>query len=161
MILIGLGSNVPGPWGNPRQTIETALQRLNDPPCALIRASTLIVSKPFGVSDQPDFVNGVASIKTQLSPEKLMAHLHDIELSADRRRTVRWGPRTLDLDLLDYDGLILNGDGESRGHQLPLVLPHPGIGERTFVLEPIAEIAPDWKHPVLGLLASELLQKIG
>jgi len=160
MILIGLGSNVQGPWGSPRQTVEKALKALNQSPCGLIRASTLIVSKPFGVTDQPDFVNAVACIETTLEPEALMSHLHKIELDADRRRTKRWGPRTLDLDLLDYDGLIRSGAGQGGGHQLPLVLPHPGIAERNFVLEPIAEIFPDWKHPVLGLSAHELLLHI-
>lgn len=161
MILIGLGANVPGPWGKPRQTVERALEMLNMSPLLLVKASSLIVTKPFGVTDQPDFVNAVAQITTDLAPEALMARLHEIELAADRRRTVRWGPRTLDLDLLDYDGLILAGEGEGSGHQTALVLPHPGIGERTFVLEPIVEIAPGWRHPVTGLSAGAILQQLG
>jgi len=160
VILIGLGSNVSGPWGSPQETVGKALKMLGKAPCSLIRASKLIVSKPFGVTDQPDFINAVAIIETELQPEELMAHLHDIELEADRRRTVRWGPRTLDLDLLDYNGRILSGVGTGTGHQKPLVLPHPGIAERQFVLAPIAEIATDWKHPVLDLSAKQLLQKI-
>lgn len=160
MKLIGLGSNVPGPWGSPQETVKKALKALNDAPLKLLQQSTIIVSKPFGVTDQPDFVNAVAEIETDLPPETLMAKLHDIELSADRRRTVRWGPRTLDLDLLDYDGLVLKGEGPSLGHQTPLILPHPGIAERSFVLEPIAEIAPDWKHSDLGLSAQQLLAKL-
>ncbi len=160
MILIGLGANVPGPWGDPQQTLEKTLDVLNKAPLALINVSTIIVTKPFGVTNQPDFVNAVAQIKTELAPEALMARLHEIELLADRRRTVRWGPRTLDLDLLDYDGLVVNGEGESCGHQTPLILPHPGIAERDFVLGPIAEIAPDWKHPVSGLAVQALLQQL-
>ncbi len=160
MILIGLGSNVPGPWGSPQETLEKALSILNETPCRVVKASSLIVTKPFGLIDQPDFINAVAEIETGLEPEALMAHLHEIELSADRRRSVRWGPRTLDLDLLDYNGLVLKGEGESIGHQTPLVLPHPGIAERNFVLGPIAEVAPDWLHPVLDLSAEALLQKI-
>ncbi len=160
MILIGLGANVPGPWGAPKQTLEKTLEILNEAPLALVKASTIIATKPFGVTNQPDFVNAVAQIKTQLEPEALMARLHEIELLADRRRTVRWGPRTLDLDLLDYDGMIVKGEGKSSGHQTPLVLPHPGIAERVFVLGPIAEIAPDWKHPVSGLAVQALLQQL-
>jgi len=160
MILIGLGANVPGPWGSPQQTLERAILILNEAPLSLVKVSTIIASKPFGVTDQPDFVNAVARIKTALAPEALMARLHEIELLADRRRTVRWGPRTLDLDLLDYDGLILAGEGEADGHRTPLVLPHPGITERSFVLGPIAEILPEWKHPVIGLSARAMLQQI-
>ncbi len=160
MILIGLGANVPGPWGKPHQTLEKALEILDENPLSVVKASTIIVTKPFGVTDQPEFVNAVAQIQTGLKPQALMTRLHEIELLADRRRTVRWGPRTLDLDLLDYDDQVLSGDGESYGHQTPLVLPHPGIAERTFVLEPIAEIAPNWKHPVSGLSARKMLQKV-
>jgi len=160
VILIGLGSNVPGPWGSPRQTVKKALKVLAKAPCALVKASSLIISKPLGIIDQPDFINAVVQIETKLSPEDLMAHLHDIELQANRRRTIRWGPRTLDLDLLDYNGLVKDGNGSSRGHQLPLFLPHPGITERSFVLEPIAEIAPDWQHPVLTKTAQVLLAEI-
>ena len=160
VILIGLGANVAGPWGKPGQTLQKVLEIFGQEPLRLIKASSLITTKPFGVTNQPDFVNGVAQITTQLKPEKLMAHLHEIELSADRRRTVRWGPRTLDLDLLDYNGLVMEGKGRASGHQTPLLLPHPGIAERTFVLQPILEIAPDWQHPVLGLSAREMLTKL-
>jgi len=161
VILIGLGANVPGPWGKPRQTLQRVLEILDESPLSLVQASAIVATKPFGVTDQPDFVNAVAQIETALEPEALMARLHEIELSADRRRTIRWGPRTLDLDLLDFDGQVLKGQGDSFGHQTPLVLPHPGIAERTFVLKPVAEIAPDWKHPVSGLSAQEMLQKLG
>ncbi len=157
MILIGLGSNVPGRWGKPQQTIEKALEKLNEAPCQVLVASTLIKTAPFGMVDQPDFVNAVASISCNLTPKELMAYLHDVELLADRRRTVRWGPRTLDLDLLDYNGQVLEGEGETEGHQKPLELPHPGISQRLFVLEPIAEIAPDWVHPVSNKTVKSLI----
>jgi len=160
MILIGLGANVPGPWGSPSKTLQKAIKILNEAPLSLVKASSIIASKPFGVTDQPDFVNAVAQIETGLEPEVLMARLHEIELLADRRRTVRWGPRTLDLDLLDYNGLILTGEGEAVGHRTPLILPHPGIAERSFVLEPIIEIAPSWKHPISGCSGREMLQQI-
>lgn len=139
MILIGLGSNMDGPWGNPRETVLRALRILNERPTRLVKASQLIISAPFGKTNQPPFVNAVALIDSHLPPESLMRHLHAVEHAAGRRRRQRWGPRMLDLDLLDYHGLI-------RRH--PLILPHPGIPERDFVLEPIAEIAPRWRHPV-------------
>jgi 2-amino-4-hydroxy-6-hydroxymethyldihydropteridine diphosphokinase len=125
-----------------------------------VKASRLILTKPFGKTDQPDFINAAAIISTELQPAPLMRHLHDIELAAERRRTVRWGPRTLDLDLIDYNGVIRDGNGRAKGHQRALILPHPAIAEREFVLAPIAEIAPDWMHPVLNKTAQELLNEL-
>ena len=161
MILIGLGSNVEGPWGKPADTIRTAIELLSGDKTQVIKSSRLMLTKPMGPIDQPDYVNAAVIITTGLDPEQLMRHLHDIELQADRRRSIRWGPRTLDLDLLDYDGRICAGDGAGRGHQKPLVLPHPGIAEREFVLGPIAEIAPDWQHPVTAKTAAQMLSALG
>jgi 2-amino-4-hydroxy-6-hydroxymethyldihydropteridine diphosphokinase len=139
MILIGLGSNVSGPWGNPRDTVLRALRELDGHGTQLVAASRLLETAPYGKVNQPSFVNAVARIATAMSPEALMLHLHDIERRAGRRRRLRWGPRTLDLDLLDYHGLVRQGR---------LLLPHPGIAERDFVLTPLMEIAPGWRHPV-------------
>ncbi|MGE0212340.1 MAG: 2-amino-4-hydroxy-6-hydroxymethyldihydropteridine diphosphokinase [Parvibaculaceae bacterium] len=157
MILIGIGSNVEGPWGLPRDTVEEALRRLDRDPVRLVRASRLLVTAPYGIRDQPDFVNAVARVETELPPAELMRLLQDIELAADRRRTLRWGPRTLDLDLLDYDGKVEGAAGEGSRR---LILPHPGIPDRPFVLKPIAEIAPEWRHPVLHDTAQELLDRL-
>ena len=151
MILIGIGSNVSGPWGPPAATVARALAALDEAPLRLVKASRPIVTAPFGRTDQPDFINAVAEIETGLEPPALLAHLHAIERRAGRRRTLRWGPRTLDLDLLDYDGLVLPDHP---------VLPHPGIPERSFVLGPIAEIAPHWRHPVLHETAATLLARL-
>lgn len=139
MILIGLGSNVTGPWGSPKETVMRALRELDQGGTRLVRASTLVQTSPFGKINQPSFVNAVARITTAMPPAALMLHLHEIERRAGRRRRMRWGPRTLDLDLLDYHGLIRRGS---------LKLPHPGIAERDFVLAPLMEIAPQWRHPV-------------
>lgn len=161
MILVAIGSNVAGPWGNPRQTVERALAELDRPPCRLVRASRLIMTSPMGDPDQPAFINAVAIIETALAAPQLLDHLHNLELEADRRRSVRWGPRTLDLDLLDHDGIIIaETDRVRTGHGL-MVLPHRGIAERTFVLGPIAEIAPEWRHPVSGETAAEMLVLLG
>lgn len=145
MILIALGSNITGPWGAPHAAVLRALDELTQHNISILKVSTLIETAPFGVTNQPNFVNAVAKIKTRLSPEMLMQTLHAIESRAGRKRLERWGPRTLDLDLLDYNGLIQNTASSAPES---LTLPHPGIEERTFVLQPIAEIAPRWKHPV-------------
>ncbi len=153
MILIALGSNRSGPWGSPSETLARALVELDRGELKLERASRLIMSSPFGKQNQPSFVNAVAMIATQLTPQALMEKLHEIERSAGRRRNMRWGPRTLDLDLLDYHGVIQDEPGS-------LTLPHPGIAERIFVLKPLAELAPLWVHPVLGESAATLLAKL-
>lgn len=153
MIVIALGANRSGPWGNPRQTVTRALGELNTGGIRLKRASALLVSAPFGRTGQPDFVNAVAIVETRLPPDALLARLHMIERKAGRRRGLRWGPRTLDLDLLDYHGKI------SRGGPGPL-LPHPGIASRIFVLAPLAAIAPGWRHPVSRHTAATLLRRL-
>jgi 2-amino-4-hydroxy-6-hydroxymethyldihydropteridine diphosphokinase len=152
MILVALGANSNGPWGTPRDAVAQALHRLNGAGIRMKRASQLLVTAPFGVTDQADFVNAVAELETQLTPEALLARLHVIERLAGRRRTLRWGPRTLDLDLIDYHGLIRSAP--------PPVLPHPGIAERIFVLAPIAEIAPLWRHPETKLTAAQMLARL-
>lgn len=153
MILIALGSNTTGPWGNPRETVSRALVELNMGGLRLRRASRFLVSAPFGRTDQPPFVNAVAAIETSLPPEALLAKLHHIERLAGRRRTLRWGPRTLDLDLIDYHGRI------QREPARP-VLPHPGIAHRIFVLSPLNDIAPGWRHPITHQTAAVMLQQL-
>lgn len=153
MILLALGSNRPGPWGSPGETVRKALARLDGGVIRLKRASSLVVSAPFGITGQPPFVNAVAEVETALPPEALLAHLHRIERMAGRRRTLRWGPRTLDLDLLDYRGLVRPPPGKP-------ILPHPGIAERIFVLAPLAEIAPRWRHPVSRRTAWDMMRRL-
>jgi 2-amino-4-hydroxy-6-hydroxymethyldihydropteridine diphosphokinase len=154
MILVALGSNLTGPWGSPRDAVLRALSELDRAGTRLAAASPLLVTAPFGRRNQPAFVNAVARIETHLPPEALMRRLHAIERRAGRRRAVRWGPRTLDLDLIDYHGLVRQRAGEK------LVLPHPGIAERLFVLAPIAALAPKWRHPVSRLSAREMQCRI-
>jgi 2-amino-4-hydroxy-6-hydroxymethyldihydropteridine diphosphokinase len=157
MIIIALGSNIAGPWGTPHQTVQRALKELNTGPLQLVKASTLIETEPFGVLDQPHFVNGVAIIETALLPVALIEKLHAIEQLAGRRRLKRWGPRTLDLDIIDYDGVVLPADLHKHNS---LVLPHPSIAERSFVLEPIQEIAPEWQHPLTQETPLAMIQKL-
>ena len=153
MILVALGSNQTGPWGPPEQAVRRALEQLTGGGIRLRRASRLLVSAPFGVTGQPAFVNAVAEVKTALSPGALLQRLHVIERMAGRRRNLRWGPRTLDLDLLDYHGLVWPPPARP-------VLPHPGIAARIFVLAPIAEIAPRWRHPLTRRTAATMLQRL-
>ncbi len=141
---IGLGSNL----SKPGQQIEEALGLLAELPVTrLVSTSSLYRSAPFGGIEQPDFVNAVVSILTQLSPMDLLAELQNVENRQGRERDeTRWGPRVLDLDLLVYAGHMISEPG--------LSVPHPGIGERNFVLLPLEEIAPDLEVPGLGRVTS-------
>ncbi|HEY7764006.1 MAG TPA: 2-amino-4-hydroxy-6-hydroxymethyldihydropteridine diphosphokinase [Aestuariivirgaceae bacterium] len=149
MILVALGSNIESRWGSPSRTIKKALRLLDKKGCRVIKCSSLFETAPLGRTDQPDFVNAVVQVDSELAPESMLALLHDIEAEAGRRRGETWGPRALDLDLLDVHGLIRAAP--------PPVLPHPGMEERPFVLAPIEEIAPEWRHPINGRSAGEML----
>jgi 2-amino-4-hydroxy-6-hydroxymethyldihydropteridine diphosphokinase len=155
VILVALGSNLAGAWGSPRETILRALEELDLNGIRLVRASPVILTAPFGRRNQPTYLNAVAAIETHLPPEALMRRLHTIEHKAGRRRRVRWGPRTLDLDLIDYRGVIRDAKDKRP------ILPHPGVAQRTFVLQPIAAIAPRWRHPANRLSAREMLRRLG
>ena len=157
MIIIALGSNLTGPWGNPTTTVTRAIDELARHNIRVLKSSQLFVTSPFGVTNQPDFVNAVIAVSTAMPPQSLMRVLHDIERRAGRKRLKRWGPRTLDLDLLDYHGRILAPRTRSIK---PLVLPHPGIELRGFVLCPLMEIAPHWKHPVSHQTAEQSLRRL-
>lgn len=152
MILIALGSNISGPWGTPQQSVQRALQALNRDGLKLVEASRLLLTAPFGKPNQPPFVNAVAHIETHLAPLALLQKLHAIEKEAGRRRKTHWGPRTLDLDIIDYHGLVMSTEN--------LVLPHPGIAERIFVLKPISELTVKWRHPTSHLSAQAMLRKL-
>jgi 2-amino-4-hydroxy-6-hydroxymethyldihydropteridine diphosphokinase len=152
MILIGLGSNMDGPWGQPSTTLRRAIGCLDAAGCRLIRASVFVRTSPYGKTDQPDFLNAVARVATRMTPESLLDYLQSIERQAGRRQGERWGPRSLDLDILDFNGIVREAP--------PPVLPHPGIPHRPFVLRPIMEIAPRWRHPVLGMTAAQMLEPL-
>ena len=140
---IGVGSNL----GDPRAQVLAALTRLAQlPRSRLVLASGLYRSRPFGQLKQPDFVNAVAGLITQLDPKALMGELHAMESAMGRpERHEHWGPRIIDLDLLAF--------GSERREEPHLTLPHPGIVERNFVLYPLSEIAPDLVLPGLGRVA--------
>ncbi len=137
---VALGSNLSGNLDCPASQIIRAFQSIKQlPKTKLIKRSSLYQSAPFGYADQPDFINAVVEISTQLSPKTLLEKLLKIEHEAGRERTFANAPRVLDLDLLLYDDLIL--------HTKNLTLPHPRMHERGFVLLPLAEITPDLVIP--------------
>jgi 2-amino-4-hydroxy-6-hydroxymethyldihydropteridine diphosphokinase len=113
-------------------------------------------SAPYGYVHQPKFLNGVVMVETALAPVPLLETCHEIERAAGRRRGVRWGPRSLDLDLIAYDRVCIAPRGRA-----PLSLPHPGLRSRPFVLVPLREIAPHWRHPLTGETPGEMLRKLG
>ena len=157
MIIVALGSNRVGPWGTPRQTVEKAISEFGRYPFRLLAASRLLETAPFGNLNQPPFINAVAVIETHLPPLALLVKLQELERRAGRRRTTRWGPRPLDLDIIDYRSMRRSTAG---GLRQSLNLPHPGIAARVFVLKPIAEIAPGWHHPVSRRSAASLLKRL-
>ncbi|NWG86984.1 MAG: 2-amino-4-hydroxy-6-hydroxymethyldihydropteridine diphosphokinase [Hydrogenophilaceae bacterium] len=136
---VALGANLE----DPASQVERALPELARlPETRLVARSSLYLTKPVGYTDQPDFINAVAQIETGLSPRTLLECLLEIEQRHGRRREFRNAPRTLDLDLLLYDGLVM--------HEPGLTLPHPRMHERGFVLLPLLEIAPDCRIPGIG-----------
>jgi 2-amino-4-hydroxy-6-hydroxymethyldihydropteridine diphosphokinase len=157
---IGLGSNLASEAGSPTETVLAAMEALSKIGTITARSS-LYQTAPVSYREQPDFTNAVVSLKTGLEPEALLGELLNVERSfgRDRRESVPKGPRTLDLDLL-----LLFADGEDGGAILSdsptLTLPHSGIANRGFVLEPLAEISPGLRHPVLGSTALQLLEHL-
>jgi 2-amino-4-hydroxy-6-hydroxymethyldihydropteridine diphosphokinase len=157
MIVLGLGGNLPSrKFGLPRATLEAALTALADRGVTPVRRSRWYRTAPVPAGDQPWYTNGVALVHTRLAPAELLATLLDVEASFGRVRDRRWEARILDLDLLTYDNVI-TWPGSPLVTASPPDLPHPRMHERAFVLAPLAEIAPSWRHPVFGRTAGELL----
>ncbi len=149
-IFIAIGANLPGPDGLPaRQTCARAAAALGEiAGLALLRLSAWYATAPDPPSGQPDYVNGVAELAGAMAPAALLAHLMAIELRFGRVRTVANAPRTLDLDIVAMGALV-------RAAPDP-VLPHPRAHLRAFVMVPLAELAPDWRHPLLGATAAAI-----
>jgi 2-amino-4-hydroxy-6-hydroxymethyldihydropteridine diphosphokinase len=159
-IVVALGANCPGVWGTPAQTIAHALGEIERANIEVKAMSPLYRTEAIGRARQPAYVNAVALIDTSLPPEALLRVLKEIERKAGRRGGSPWGPRTLDIDIIDYDGLVRHWRGRqpefTRAGRRPLVLPHPLAHERPFVLGPLLDVAPNWRHPVLKASARAL-----
>lgn len=163
MIVVSLGANIGHAQRTARGTLEAAIGVLDAGDVRVAARSQWYRSEPVPPSSQPDYVNGAVLLETELDPWSLLKRMHRIETDFGRLRRKRWGERTLDLDLVDFHGFItFNGwRGGRPGQTQPdgLCLPHPRAHERAFVLRPLAEIAPCWRHPVLGLSAESLLNR--
>lgn len=143
MILVGIGSNLAGAeHASPQAVCESALAALERSGLIVVARSRWYETAPEPPSDQPWFVNGVVRIDTGLGPDDLLERLHDVERAFGRVRRVPNEARVLDLDLLAHGDIVRSG---------PAVLPHPRLHLRAFVLLPLAEVAPGWRHPVTGL----------
>jgi len=152
LVLIGLGANLPSAFGEPPDTLGAALRRLDEEGVKTVRRSRFWHSRPVPVSDQPWFVNAVAAVATDLQAEALLVLLHRIEAEFGRVRSVVNAPRLIDLDLLAYGRRVEAGG--------PPILPHPRMAERAFVLRPLADIAPNWRHPATGRDLAALIAQL-
>ncbi len=156
-ILIGLGANLPGPdHRSPRETLEAALDAFPEHGLRVVRRSRWFKSSPVPPSDQPWFVNGVAVIETELNPQETLARLLAVETAFGRQRGERWAARTLDLDLVAYGSRLIDEPATERHPAVQV--PHPRLADRRFVLLPIKDVAPDWRHPATGIGIDALIE---
>ena len=148
-VVIALGSNM----GDRESYLSGAVEKLNAVRgCRVKKVSDFIETPPYGVTDQADFLNGCLEMETLMYPHELLDELHRIEKEAGRERIIRWGPRTLDLDIIFYDDMIQQDDD--------LCIPHVEMHKREFVLKPLCGIAPYKRHPVTGKTVKEMLDEV-
>lgn len=148
-VYLSVGSNI----GDRERHLLNAIGALKD--CRQIRSvqgSSFLETKPYGRTEQADFLNGAVSMETLFSPKELLQKLHQIEAAEGRTREIHWGPRTLDLDILFYDKLIYE--------DADLIIPHVDLENREFVLKPMCELAPNFRHPILGKTMGQLLKEL-
>ncbi len=170
--LIALGGNLPSKFGTPKQTIYQSIKVLSGNKLHLCAISRFFQTPCFPAGAGPDFVNAAIAIHTELNPRDLLSHLHAIEADFGRERITRWGTRPLDIDLIAMDDMVLpDATEQSRWRALDLetqattapeqlILPHPRLQDRAFVLAPLLDIAPHWRHPLIGLTVAEMFAQL-
>lgn len=170
--ILALGGNLPSKEGSPEETLRSALKRLDRNGIRLIKASRFFATPCFPAGAGPDYVNAAALVESDLDAEDMLQRLHAIELEFGRERVQRWGMRTLDIDLVAGADLVLPDaetyaqwrdlDPELQMKATPdrLILPHPRMHERAFVLVPVHDVAPDWIHPVLQQSVAQMLEAL-
>lgn len=171
-VILALGGNIASEVGDVAATIGRATADLSSAKVEIISKSKLYETPCFPVGAGPDFVNAVLLCATILDPQALLRLVHSTEKKYGRNRTARWAERTLDIDILAIDNFVLPDNATFQEWQnLPpdlqksttpdqLIVPHPRLQERAFVLVPMADVAPDWHHPILGLSVRRMLQRL-
>lgn len=148
-VYLGIGANL----GEKEKNIQTALNFFKEHPlCGLEKISSLVPTKPYGVREQDDFLNGAFCIRTLLTPREILLCIQEIEEKLQRVRTIHWGPRTIDVDLLLYDDIVCREED--------LIIPHIEMHKRDFVLKPLREIAPYAWHPIFQKTVNELWEEL-
>lgn len=170
--LLAFGANLPSGAASPQETVLRAMDIISDDKVSELNRSSLFATPAFPDPSGPRYVNACTMVQTELSPKALLKHVHRVEDTLGRVRDQRWGARVIDIDLLSL-AMIVCPDLETHRSwaALPpedqiartpdeLILPHPRIADRSFVLVPLAQIAPLWRHPVTGLTATEMLKSL-
>lgn len=166
MIIIALGSNLKGNFGSPEYALVNAVNALAASGIKIVGTSEIYITRAYGYKPQPDYYNAIVSVATPLPPGSLLRVLKRIEAQAGRCKSksgrapyFRWMPRPLDLDIVSYNGIVENWQAGRPKDGARVILPHPRAHERAFVLRPLADVAPNWHHPVFGLTPAQFLKR--
>ncbi len=172
LCLLALGGNLPSSVGTPEFTISEALKRLNVADLRLCSVSRFYQTPCFPAGAGPDYINAAVTLRSHLSATDLLSHLHSIEAAFGREREQRWGMRTLDIDLIAMGAQVLPDVATQQGWRdlalseqvratpEQLILPHPRLQDRAFVLGPLMDVAAHWQHPLLGLTVAEMYENL-